>query len=853
MEGAHPISNAIDDSRQFYLRDDAGLARLGMFLFILPVVGFAYNDYQFFGFTPEFYALAALRVGLVAYTIAQLIFLTRVKSSASYEKSAFAYTLTLAACISLIDATRPQNFMATTILAIMTVFGFYLVIPNRFTYQMAPSILTVAAQATIIFLGVTAATPIVTVFSIYLSLVLASIVAASSSWQLQKYRSAGFRDMLEHRRAEDALLKSNQLIKTVFASINDAIITYSTAGEVLDFNGAFLKLYRFANKDEVPKNIKGFADVTNMFLADGKPAQEADYASVRALRGETGIQEYKLTRKDTGDTWFANYSFAPMRGEDSQIIGAVMVIHDVTERKMMENELKESYRFLEDRVQERTQTIREQAKLLDETNEAIIVRDLENRITYWNRGAQKTYGWNPEEAIGRKSHELLHSDMALVAEAMSKTISSGQWSGEMKQRTKDGREIIVESRWSPVFDESQKLKSFMVINTDITERKNLEAQYLRAQRLESLGTLAGGVAHDFRNILTPVMIGLDLIDQHLTSREDHEMVEMLQKNLQRGADLSGQLLTFTRGMKGDRTPISVPSLISDVEKTIRETLPKSIHIETKVDHDLLAITADDTQLRQVLINMCINARDAMPSGGTLTITAENVLVDHYYAKLNSEAKEGSYVVISVTDNGVGMPPEVKERLFEPFFTTKKPGEGTGLGLPTARSIVKSHGGFITVYSEEGKGTTFKTYLPTTDTEGGKQEKSEVERFPAGKNQTILIVDDEEPIRIAAKAALENGGYRALEASDGAEALGMYIEHKGSIEVVLLDTAMPIMDGEATIRALKKVNPEVKIIGMSGLAENGRYKAMYNATRAFITKPFTAEKLLSVLAKVLANQ
>jgi CheY-like chemotaxis protein len=250
--------------------------------------------------------------------------------------------------------------------------------------------------------------------------------------------------------------------------------------------------------------------------------------------------------------------------------------------------------------------------------------------------------------------------------------------------------------------------------------------------------------------------------------------------------------------------------------------------------------------------MCLNARDAMPFGGTLSISAENVFIDQYYARLHRDAKVGSYVVISIMDNGTGMPPEVLERIFEPFFTTKKPGIGTGLGLSTARSIVKSHGGFINVYSEVGKGSTFKIYLPVNEVKSEHQEGIPIYSLPQGNGQTVLIIDDEELIRITTSAALENNGYKALGASDGAEALGVYMEHKDEIKVVLVDMAMPIMDGEATIRALKKISPEAKIIGMSGFAENGKYRAMYNIANAFITKPFTADTLLKTIAKVVAN-
>jgi hypothetical protein len=653
------------------------------------------------------------------------------------------------------------------------------------------------------------------------------------------------RDITEHKRAEEALQRSEEQYRTLFERMDEGF----AIGEIIcDDKGKPCDLrYLVVNPAfERQTGIKA-ADILGKTTLELFPNAEPEwferYGKV-ALTGEaTKFEGYFGPL----DRWFEVYAYQLEKGKFA------VIFTDTTERKKMEEELKESYRMLERRVQERTETIREQAELLDKANDAIIVRDLETRTTYWNKGAERIYGWTSEEVLGKKTTELLQGDPSLMAEALRMSISTGQWSGEFRHSTKDGRIIVVESRWTLVTDERQKPRSVMEINTDVTERKNLEAQYLRAQRLESLGTLAGGIAHDFRNILTPITITLGLIDQHLTEKEDHEMMAALLKNLQRGGDLAKQLLTFTRGAEGEHIPINVPELIFEIEKTVKETFPRSIHIETEVKPDLPDITGDSTQLHQVLINMCINARDAMPFGGTLTIAAEKASLDQNYVRLHAEAKIGPYVVISVMDNGTGMPPEVLDRLFEPFFTTKRQGEGTGLGLPTARSIVKSHGGFINVYSEVGKGTTFKIYLPVEEEARIEQpQKYGKMDLPQGSGQTILIVDDEELIRITTKVALQNYGYRALEASDGAEALGLFVKHREQIKAVLVDMVMPIMDGEATIRALRKIDPGIKIIGMSGLAENGKYKAMHDVANAFIEKPFTAEKLLKSIAKVVGQ-
>ena len=662
-------------------------------------------------------------------------------------------------------------------------------------------------------------------------------------------------DITERKNVEEILFKAkNQTelerkrLEVILGTTPSAVIVVEADGKFSYLNKRAMDLYGI---DCSGFDMDAYTAKVKVLKLDGTPypAEETPISRSLNLGQEIRNEEMTIERAD-GTTLPVLMSSAPLFNAESKITAAVAAFEDIGERKKMEDALRRSQDELERRVRERTEKIREQAELLDETNDAVVVRDLGNHIIYWNKGAERMYGWTSEETLNRNAGEFLCCTPERYPQVLGEVMSKGVWSGEIKHFTKKQGAIIVDSRWTLVSDADHKPKSILTINTDVTERKNLEAQYFRAQRLESLGILAGGIAHDFRNILTPVMIGLELIDQHLTEKEDHDIVAMLQRNLQRGADLSKQLLTSTRGAEGVHIPISVSSIISEIEKTIRETFPKSIRIQTKLDSVLPLLMGDPTQLHQVLINMCINARDAMPFGGTLNITAETASVNQYYAKLHPDAKIGSYVVISVTDDGVGMSSEVLDHIFEPFFTTKKPGEGTGLGLSTARSIVKNHGGFITVGSEEGKGATFRIYLPTQEAKGEQQEIAKASGPYKGNGQLILVVDDEAPIRAIISAALENGCYTALEASDGAEALTVYMEHRDSIKAVLLDMAMPIMDGEATIRALRKINPGLKIIGMSGLADNGKYTAMHKVTNAFITKPFTTETMLETLAMVV---
>ncbi|MCX9011250.1 MAG: MEDS domain-containing protein [Candidatus Methanoperedens sp.] len=508
---------------------------------------------------------------------------------------------------------------------------------------------------------------------------------------------------------------------------------------------------------------------------------------------------------------------------------------DITERK---------------RAEER---IREQAALLDNAHDAIAVRNMDHCLIYWNKGAQSLYGWTVDEVLGRNADKLIYKEESpALTEAKKNVIERGEWTGELHQVAKGGKEVTVESRWTLVQDNEGKPKSILIINTDITEKKNLESQLLRAQRMESIGTLAGGIAHDLNNILTPIMMSVQMLKEKTADEQSQKLLNILEKNSQRGANLIKQVLSFARGMEGKRTPLQVAYLISEIERVIKETFPRDIEIQTGIQKDLFMTSGDSTQLHQVIMNLCVNARDAMQEGGVLSISAENFFIDENYARMHLEAKVGSYVVVAVSDTGVGIPPEILDRIFEPFFTTKEQGKGTGLGLSTALAIVKGHGGFINVYSEMGKGTTFKVYLPAIKTEIQKSEEQFVE-LQIGNGELILIAEDEASVLEITKATLEAHGYRVLTAGDGAEAIAVYAKNVEEIKVVLMDMMMPIMDGPSSIRALRKINPGVKIIAVSGLTENSKLtKITGDNVHGFLPKPYTAERMLKAIHEVLSS-
>ena len=497
--------------------------------------------------------------------------------------------------------------------------------------------------------------------------------------------------------------------------------------------------------------------------------------------------------------------------------------------------------------------VREQAALLNKARDAIMVMDTTGGITFWNAGAERIYGWSAEEVLqGMNAASFWKFDEQKHQDALRQTIQREEWHGELTQSTKDGRTIFVESRWSLIRDHENKPKSILIINTDITERKKLEAQFFRAQRLESIGTLAGGIAHDLNNVLTPILVSLKLL-REMKGETPAEVLDTLEASAHRGASIVQQVLSFARGVEGEKAVLQVKHPLNEVLKIAKDVFPRTIEIRSHFEQDLWPVTGDATQLHQVFMNLVVNARDAMPNGGRITIESRNTKIDENYARMQPEAKPGPYVVISVSDTGTGIAPAVLPKIFEPFFTTKDIGKGTGLGLSTAAGIVRSHSGFLAVYSELGQGSSFKVYLPAAESRPESQpEQRGTSALLQGHGEMVMVVDDEAAIREIIKVTLENNGYKVITANDGTEAVAAFATQKRKVHAVMVDLMMPFMDGIATIRALQKMQPTTKIIGISGLMDQARIGQLNEIGGVcFLAKPFTTEQILAMLAKVLA--
>jgi PAS domain S-box-containing protein len=633
-----------------------------------------------------------------------------------------------------------------------------------------------------------------------------------------------------HTRQQDAIAEqSHHRLQSILDSMFVFVGLFSLDGAVLEINRAPLEAGALERVDVLGRLLPE----TYWWCYSPAVQDRLRAALGRAARGEV-VRYDEIVRVANDQRITIDVTFGPLRdaeGRTVQIVGSAV---DITERNLAEQQLAQ------------------QAALLDKARDAILVRDLEHRVTYWNKGAERLYGWTSADATGVRVDQLLQIDAATFRQAEQAVRRNGEWNGEIETVAKSGVKLTLDSSWTMVRDTEDRPKSILTIDTDVTERKRFEHQYLRAQRLESLGTLAGGIAHDLNNVLTPIMMSIELLTMDETNKDRLEVLATIRSSARRGANMVKQVLSFARGVEGRHLDVQVTHLLREVAKIANDTFLKSIQVSTIIPDDLRTVSGDPTQLEQVLLNLCVNARDAMPEGGSLTLSAENIILDEHDALLNPEERAGAYVILFVEDNGIGMPQHIIDKIFDPFFTTKELGKGTGLGLSTSLGIVKSHGGFIRVRSEPGEGTTFAVYLPALADFQSAAEILEEPELPRGHGELILVVDDEAALRQVTRRTLERFGYRAIGASDGAGALAMYASQRETIAVVLTDMMMPAMDGSAIIQGLMKIRADVRIIAASGLSANG-VVARGAGAKHFLPKPYTTQTLLKALRRVLQDQ
>lgn len=539
-------------------------------------------------------------------------------------------------------------------------------------------------------------------------------------------------------------------------------------------------------------------------------------------------------RKKDGTLFWELVAISPIRDGAGKVTHFLAATLDISEQKAA------------------GQKIYEQGELLDAANETIVVADLDNRISFWNRGAERMLDWTAAEMLGKPLNEVFAPGGGAKEAAVHAAMATmGNWRGETRGYRRSGDPLIMETSITVLRDEAGQPTGRLSISTDITEKVKLAEQFLRTQRLEAIGALSSGIAHDLNNILAPILMMAPMLKEKLADPIDGELLTMVEQSAQRGATIIRQLLTFSRGIEGERVPVALRHLVREMSGIMRETFPRDIMVSADVAADLLPVMADATQIHQVLMNLCVNARDAMSTGGRLALTARNLNLSERAAALLPLAKAGCYVVLTVGDTGHGIAPEFVGRIFEPFFTTKEIGKGTGLGLSTVLGIVKSHGGFVSVDSKVGHGSEFNVYLPAISNPDESMPPTAIAETPHGQNELVLVVDDEASIRTTLCSVLKSHGYRVLMAADGKEAMEIVRGHPAEIRLLLTDLMMPVMGGVALIRGTQALEPGLKYVAMTGLGdvERGEELASLGVVE-IVMKPCGPQEVLKALRRQL---
>lgn len=652
-----------------------------------------------------------------------------------------------------------------------------------------------------------------------------------------------FQDITTRRKKEEQL----RLLETCVSHLNDIVLITEVepidepGPRILFVNDAFVRLTGYSREEAIGRSPR--------FLQGPNTQVDAIERIHAAAKACMPVREEVINYSKSGQEHWLEMDIVPVADAAGHFTHLVAIQRDVTRRKRAEAALRASEAMMS--AAQRIAHIGSwEMDLNREESGATILR--------WSDELFRIAGLEPGtvDLTNELFFKIAHpEDHVAIRQAMVTALRDQQpYSIVHRLIRPDGQVRIVQEEAHIFFDETTG-KPLKMVGTahDITERKSLEQQILRAQRMESIGTLAGGIAHDLNNVLAPIMMAIDLLKLKESDPARKKILSTIETSVKRGADMVKQVLYFARGVAGERLAVHVGDQLKEIENIVRDTFPKNIILISDVPDDLWSVEGDATQLHQVLLNLCVNARDAMSTGGMLTLKSSNAMLDNHYAGMNPESRPGPHIVIQVEDTGTGIPTEVMDRIFEPFFTTKEQGKGTGLGLSTSLGIVKSHGGFIRVQSEEGEGTTFRVYLPAqANTVVGVGTSALIE-LPRGNDELILVIDDEFAVRQITQQTLEAFGYRVLLASDGAEAVAIFAVRMNEIAAVITDMMMPVMDGAATIQVLMRMQPDVRIIAASGLSANGLMsKAVVSGVRHFLRKPYNAEVMLQALTKVIGG-
>ena len=639
---------------------------------------------------------------------------------------------------------------------------------------------------------------------------------------------AMFTDITKRKKMEIALIESEERYRTLFERAGDGII-------VVDIEGERAGVIVSANRAAAEMHGYTMDEFLSLRMSDLDTQEEAArmqryFASVQ--QGKVVKTEHYHRRKD-GSVIAIDLSAGPLEIKGHRY--SLSINRDVSERKKAESE-----RVL-------------LATAVEQAAESVEITDSEGTIVYVNPAFERTTGYSRQEAIGNKPSILSRTkhDAAFYQEIWE-VISAGRtWNGNLLNKRKDGSLFEEEVTISPVRDESGTIVNYVAVKRDVTNEVLLQKQLLEAQKMEAVGTLAGGIAHDFNNLLQ-VIIGFAEVAFFDIQEGDPGYAELgeIKNAALNAAELTQGLLTFSRRLESKLRPVDVNLELERLTKMLRRTLPKMIKIEMNLSKHIDTVNADPAQLQQVIMNLAVNARDAMPNGGTLSIQTKNIYFDEEYCESHLDTSPGHHVLLSISDSGTGMSEQTRKHIFDPFFTTKATGKGTGLGLSVAFGIVKSHGGRILCYSEQGQGTSFKIYLPAMKE---VQELDDFPRFSAstGGSETILLVDDEDAVRQLACQVLGKFGYTLLTASNGKEGVQVFSRERHRIDLVILDLIMPEMDGRECLSEILRLAPETKVIIASGYAANGQIAlSLEEGAKTSISKPYDVRGLLEAVRKTL---
>ncbi len=654
--------------------------------------------------------------------------------------------------------------------------------------------------------------------------------------------------------AEGAVGRQRHLAMTFLSSslleaIPDAIIAVNQQGIILQANSQTETMFGYTRDELIGQRIEIL--VPNRFREQHRHHRDSFAEQPRARRMGAGL-DLRGQRRD-GSEFPVEISLSPIPTDDGIVV--LSAIRDVSDRVRIEEQLRCAHQELSDRKDRQLWEYQNRLSLIvDSSQDAIIGKNLDGIITHWNKGAEHIYGYEAEEVIGRPITLLAPDDHKDEIPTILESIRNGQHVEhfETVRITKDGRHVNVSVSISPIQNEAGEIVGASTIARNITSQRKAEDLLRQSQKMEAIGRLAGGIAHDFNNILGIITMSAELLRDHVTNDElPKELIGHIRDASRRGSALTKQLLGFSRKQPLQPKLLDLNERLKDVCKLLRPLMGDDVKVQLVPRSELAFVRADPSQLDQIVLNLAVNSRDAMPRGGKFIIETATVEFDDDVVRQHPPMKTGCYVMLAVSDNGTGMPEEIRSRIFEPFFTTKEVGKGTGLGLATVYGIVQQCGGHIWVYSEPGCGTTFKIYLPCANGESGLFDEAERETvLPRSEGTTILLVEDDPVMRRLTSQMLTAQGHFVLEADDGKEALELAHSHPGHIDLVLTDVVMRGISGPELVLRLMESHPETRFLYMSGytgelVADHGLSEGI-----ALLEKPFSRTSLLSSIEAAL---